>query len=168
MLGSNFSGFVSITLRESFKKTLLHEENMQPNYDVVVVGAGPIGITTACTLKAIHNHLNICVIDKRPEPVRNHGLHINGDSVDKIQQMLESNLNESAYANPEGIKNLRTIFEGWRESFIRTSQIENDLAKTAHQMGITLLRDKDCAVTEANFAFLCSSQGLAAPHVSRR
>lgn len=140
---------------------------MQSNFDVVVVGAGPIGITTACTLKAIHNHLNICVIDKRPEPVRNHGLRINGDSVDKIQTLLESTLNSnSSYADPEGIQGLHQIFEGWRDNFVRTSHIENELAKTAHQMGITVLRDKGCTITEENFASLCSPEGQAAANVS--
>lgn len=125
---------------------------MLPTYDVVVVGAGPIGITTACTLKAIHHHLRICVLDKRPEPQRNHGLRINADSVDKIQQILAI-MQENASANSLNVKNLKEVFEGWRENFIRTSQIETDLAKLAKGMDITLLRDNKYKITGEDLAF---------------
>jgi 2-polyprenyl-6-methoxyphenol hydroxylase-like FAD-dependent oxidoreductase len=135
---------------------------MLPNYDVIVVGAGPIGITTACTLKAVQNRLNICVIDKRPEPVRTHGLRINGDSVDKIQELLKSTVNsDSFFTNHEKLHELGKIFESWRDNFIRTSQIENDLASVASYLGITVLRHADCAVTEENLAYLCSAEGEA-------
>ncbi|MBA3237664.1 MAG: hypothetical protein H0T62_04845 [Parachlamydiaceae bacterium] len=105
-------------------------------YDVIIAGCGPIGSTLACTLKAIDHDLRRCVVDKRNKPGRNHGLKINSDSVDKIQHLLQTTLdNQSTRANPESINILKTKFEGWRDNFIRTSQIEMDLTETAESMG---------------------------------
>lgn len=132
---------------------------MQANYDVVVVGAGPIGITTACSLKAIHGKLHICVIDKRPEPQRNHGLRINGDAVDRIQQLLEDALH-SPEASEKNVLMLKKVFCSWRDNFVRTSQIEMSLASIAQNMGIAVLRDAACKITEQNFATLCESQAV--------
>lgn len=55
------------------------------HFDVVIIGAGPLGMTTACTLKAIHKQLNICVLEKRTVSTRDHSLKINWDAVSKIQ-----------------------------------------------------------------------------------
>ncbi len=140
---------------------------MQANYDVVVIGAGPIGITTACSLKAIYNGLNICVIDKRAEPQRNHGLRINADSVDKIQNLLSEVLkSNSTQANHENIKELQTIFKNWGGSFVRTSQIELDLAKTASKMGVIVLRDKMYTISEINFPLLCANSNIIDENIS--
>lgn len=136
---------------------------MIPNYDVVIVGAGPIGITTACTLKAIHNPLNICVIDKREEPGRNHGLKINADAVDKIQALMsESACNP--LAKVEDLQQMTKIFAGWSENFVRTSFIETELAKTATAMGICVLRGKEYGITPENFPVLCDNSEETQKH----
>ncbi len=131
---------------------------MQVGYDVVIVGAGPVGITTACTLKAIHKDLRVCVIDKRPDPQRNHGLKIKSDSINKIQALLNQVLDSnSKYANAHDINGLKHMLEGWRNNFIRTNQIEKDLALIAGDMGVMVLRDKKFEISEKNFQFLCTN-----------
>lgn len=124
-------------------------------FDVIVIGAGPIGIVTACSLKAIDDKLKICVVDKRPVPVRNHGLKINADSVLAIKGILDKYLHRES-SNAKNIQELQTIFEGWKDNFIRTNQIENELGKVASGMGIIVLRDKQYEVTVSNFQDLCS------------
>lgn len=119
------------------------------NIDVVVIGAGPIGITTASSLKALNPQLNICVLDKRAVATRNHGLKINADSVDKIQQTL---LKVHGGAN---VLRLNAIFQGWSGQFIRTVKIEEDLAIEAKAMGVTLLRGPEYEVKESEFNALC-------------
>lgn len=129
---------------------------MNTNYDVVVVGCGPIGITTACTIKALQPEVNICVVDKRADATRNHGLKINSSSVAKIQAVLTNSLD--GYDSEEQKQNtnrLNGIFGGWSGQFVRTTKIEADLIEEATRMGITVLRGKDYGVTKENFdAFL--------------
>ena len=36
-------------------------------YDVVIVGAGPSGLTTAIKLKQLNSNLNVCVLEKSAE-----------------------------------------------------------------------------------------------------
>lgn len=116
------------------------------NYDVVIVGAGPIGITTACTIKAKNPEIAVCVIDKRPKPTRNHGLSIKSDSVDAIQRVLQERI-----VDPNAVANLGAIFQGWSNNFIRTVKIEEDLRQEAEKMKVTVLRGKEYEVTPAHF-----------------
>lgn len=126
--------------------------NINTNYDVVIVGAGPIGITTACTLKALHKDLKICVLDKNAESKRNHGLSVGYDSVGKIHEIINAALAApDAMTNTANLTALKEIFKNWKNSFIRTSKIEQDLAKTAKEFGIEVLRDKAYEVSESNF-----------------
>ncbi len=123
---------------------------MNTYYDVVVVGAGPVGFATACSIKALNPEANICVIDKREDPTRNHGLNIRSDAVRKIQEVLyDTQLFTSA---DKGFRDhLVEVFDGWSGKFIRTTKIEADLAEKAKQMGIDVFRGKDYEVTESNF-----------------
>lgn len=116
-------------------------------YDVAYIGAGPFGITAACTLRALNNRLRIIVVDKRPQPVRNHGLNTAGDSVDffaqRINSILAANL---SCTQREAIIHLRDQFEFWKKKFIRTTDIENILGEFAKSIGIIVVRSDKCEV----------------------
>lgn len=118
-------------------------EPMGPRYDVAYVGAGPFGITAACALKALNRNIRIVVIDKRLEPIRNHGLNTAADSVDffaaRINDIVKLNMTCS---ERESLLHLRDQFLFWRKKFIRTNDIENILGEFAKKIGITVLRNE--------------------------
>ena len=43
-------------------------------YDVVILGAGPVGLATALGIKAINPELSVLVVEKYPEYQRKHNL----------------------------------------------------------------------------------------------
>lgn len=117
-------------------------------YNVVVVGAGPIGITYAATLKAISN-CEVTVIDGREKPTRNHGLKVGSDSVEKIHEVLSQAIMEySNVASNTHIKMLSEIYADWKNGFIRTTKIELDIAEIAQKMGVKVLRGEDYKLAE--------------------
>lgn len=113
-------------------------------YDIGIIGAGPIGITTACAIQLLHPNARICVIDKRPEFTRNHGLNVRKDSVLEIQEILQKVFNEQ----PERSRPVQEFIASWSGNFVRTSDIEKKLGKIAKDLGITVLRDESYAITE--------------------
>lgn len=140
---------------------------MQPVNNVVVIGAGPVGITTACVLKALNAGLNISVIDKRAEPRRNHGLSIQPDSIDKINEILETALQGSV--KTDQIKSLKRVLENWGGHFVRTNDIEIHLAEMAKGMGIEVLRDAAYELSEGDLnAFLSPSTPSSLPDNKRK
>jgi len=130
---------------------------MSSNFDVVIVGAGPVGITTATTLKALNKDLLICVLDKRELPSRNHGLNIQSDSVNKIIEVMDKAVKDSPSTNHSLMGSLKSMFVTWKNNFIRTKTIEEDLGQKAREMGITLLRGKDYELTDDRLAKVMKS-----------
>jgi len=54
-------------------------------YDVVIVGAGPSGLTTAIKLKQLNSNLNVCVLEKGAEV----GAHILSGNVFETKALDE-------------------------------------------------------------------------------
>lgn len=128
------------------------------NYDAAYVGAGPFGITAACLLKAINRDIRVVVIDKRPNPVRNHGLNTASDSInfilDRIDEILNKNL---VYTQREALIDLRHQFSFWKGKFIRTNDIENILTEKARKMGVIVLREEKFEVKADKIKILLDS-----------
>lgn len=110
-------------------------------FDVVISGAGPGGITNAVLMKAKNPNLNICVIDKRASPTRNHGLDLAPESIQEILNFLNKSENTQ---NDGWVNEVKSIFSNWKAlGFVRTSEIELELAQVAMKMGVVVLRGKE-------------------------
>ncbi|WP_059360088.1 FAD-dependent oxidoreductase [Parachlamydia acanthamoebae] len=120
---------------------------MKVDYDVVIIGAGPIGISTACALKAMNKKLKICVLDKRPTATRTHGLKIYNDSIAKISHILHRSRNKENSSQVD-IQQLKAKFKEWKKHFVPTDKIEADLKEIAKGQGIKVKRKEAYELTE--------------------
>jgi len=132
------------------------------NNNVLVVGSGPIGSTYACVLKAINCNSKITVIDKRPDPRRNHGLSIDSHSISKIKVLLQQSLTHlsiNGNSNADQIRSLKTILDKWSNHFVRTNEIEITVAEQAKKMGIQILRDPSYEIAKGDLNLILGSNG---------
>ena len=65
------------------------------NYDVVIVGAGPAGLTTAIKLKQLDPNLSVCILEKGSE-VGAHILSGNVFETKALDELLPNWKNEGA------------------------------------------------------------------------
>lgn len=135
------------------------QQTVSHDYDVVIIGAGPVGIATACTLKALNNNLRICVLEKRPEATRNQALKIQSDAVQKVVSTFKKILEENPQCeNSKCIHNLINIFNSWDGKNIQTKIIERDLANEATSMHVKIMRSNHFTVTQDNFEVLLGAK----------
>lgn len=124
----------------------------ETRYDVVIAGAGPVGMTTALTLKAMQRHLKICVIDKGIASERDHGFSVQSDSLAKIIALMDEAIaNNGANLNLKTAQDIKTFFTGWEGNVPLINEIEGTLIKTASDLGITILRGKDYGIDAGTF-----------------
>jgi electron-transferring-flavoprotein dehydrogenase len=64
-------------------------------YDVVIVGAGPAGLTTAIKLKQLDTNLNVCILEKGAE-VGAHILSGNVFETKALDELMPNWRNENA------------------------------------------------------------------------
>ena len=79
-------------------------------FNVTIIGAGPVGISAACAIKAINPHLNVTVLDKRVERERSYGLSVDSSSTEAITDIVEEALKTlKDEVHRERVINLRNI-----------------------------------------------------------
>ena len=84
-------------------------------YDVVIVGAGPAGLTTAIKLKQLDPNLNVCVLEKGSE-VGAHILSGNVFETRALDELLPNWNNEGAPIKTKVSKE-KFLFLGKNSSF---------------------------------------------------
>ena len=89
-----------------------HEEM---EYDVVIVGAGPSGLSTAIKLKQLNQDLNICVIEKGAE-VGAHILSGNVFETRALDELIPDWKNKGAPIKTK-VKKEKFLFLGKKNSF---------------------------------------------------
>lgn len=88
--------------------------------EVVVVGGGPAGLWTA--IQAQLNGKNVTVIEKYMEPQRNIRLNIAAHSLKGTPEKLQALTNK------------------WADRSVSIQDMENDLARLAHEVGVSVLK----------------------------
>ncbi len=90
------------------------------NPDVVIVGAGPVGLFTAIEMKLLNPALKIKILDRNNEYTRHHIL--------KLEE--ESLVNSNTYKSYEAVRKLN--------GFVPTSEIESTFLKIAQELNIKI------------------------------
>lgn len=106
---------------------------------IIVIGAGPVGLLSACLLKLQHHA--VTVYDKRSKSGRSHNLKINDDVISAIINKV--NLHG-------GNRELTRILKTWGKSSgntVNILDIETSLSEIATDMGVVIHR----GITISNF-----------------
>lgn len=96
---------------------------------ITVVGAGPVGLLTACLLSFEHA---VTVLDKRTCSTRDHGLNIDTETIDLIINYLET-----CSGNTHCLCN---VLHSWKGIPVSTVDIESKLSEIASNLGVTIRR----------------------------
>ncbi|RUR10849.1 NAD(P)/FAD-dependent oxidoreductase [Legionella sp. km772] len=92
------------------------------NPDVLIVGAGPVGLFTAIEMKLHNPRLNITILERNEEYSRHHILHLEKDSLE----------NSKAYTAFPSVRALN--------GFVPTSEIEATFLQLAQELGVDIQR----------------------------
>ena len=96
-------------------------------YDVVIVGAGPAGLSTAIKLKQLDPNLNVCILEKGSE-VGAHILSGNVFETKALDELIPNWKNEGAPVKTKVSKEKFLFLENW---FSRESEEEMRIRLTA-------------------------------------
>lgn len=125
------------------------------NNNIVIIGAGPIGLATAIQLKSLNKNYNITIIEGRKEFTRGYALKVNRDSVKKIVATLDNCLKTADSSNPrlgearnstilsemkrrKKTEDVKKIFSGWGNRRVRINDMQTNLLEQAKSLGINI------------------------------
>ena len=97
---------------------------------ITIVGAGPVGLLLACLLAREHN---VTLLDKRTSTTRDHGLNIDSETIQNINEYISNDTN--LYMSL-----LRRLMESWSGISVATSEIQSHLSEIAIAMGVDIRR----------------------------
>ena len=92
--------------------------------DITIVGAGPVGLMTACLLA---RHHTVTVYEKRRAPIRDHLLSLNKSTIDKLVEETT-------------IDQLANYLQHIPHGNVNTIELEEKLAEIAEGLGVRIVR----------------------------
>lgn len=96
-----------------------------PGPDVVIIGGGPIGLWTAIQTKVL-SKTDVLVVEKYSEYRR---------------ADIRLNINASSFNGIPKCEPLQVLVKKWGNKVVPIKEIEDELAKCAHNLGVKILRD---------------------------
>jgi flavin-dependent dehydrogenase len=119
---------------------------IDPLCDVAIIGGGPVGLATACTLKLLNENLSVCVFEKRDQATRHHPLRIQSDSINELVRTLQNSPFQSATK-----KALCQQLNQWKDRAISTAVIQDQLTFFANELGGRILKGEQAEFHKDSF-----------------
>jgi len=110
--------------------------------DIVIIGAGPVGLMTSIRLKELLPHTNITLIEKRPIYKRNTILLLDSVTLGLLPQEVKDQIFQSGcYVFPPPKDNLSRCYrQPMERASVQTYILEEALAKYASKQKIKIIR----------------------------
>lgn len=113
----------------------------QPPTDILIIGAGPIGLAHAWGLKKLNPHLNIKILEKYPTYQRKHVLNMKPASLEALMKVVD------AMKDPQLSSLLKKLK---KRRYIRTSELESIFKKCVFEQGVEIVYEE---VNEQNIQY---------------
>ncbi len=119
---------------------------------ITIIGAGPVGITTAAILSALFPAFQTTVLDHREVRKRNYGLSVDAESTAGIIELMDEvllnkptpNSTDEEILRYERIHSFRNIVADWgKGGFVQTNTIEFSVQYAAEALGTKVIRDNN-------------------------
>lgn len=110
--------------------------------DIVIIGAGPVGLWTAIQLKKREPQLSITMYEKYEEYQRSHVLRLDYWSMILYAKQTNDNFEKEFYEKITGESFSKIMSQFTKSIYIRTNELESALKHYAHQLGIHIQFNK--------------------------
>lgn len=110
--------------------------------DIVIVGAGPVGLWTAIQLKKRDPELAITMYEKYEEYQRSHVLRLDYWSMILYAKQTHDPHEKEFYKKITGESFSKIMTQFTKSIYIRTNELESALKNYAHQLGINIQYNK--------------------------
>lgn len=117
--------------------------------DIVIVGAGPVGLWTAIQIKKRDPKLSITIYEKYEEYQRSHVLRLDYWSMILYAKQTNDVFEKEFYEKVTGEAFSKIMTQFTKSIYIRTNELESALKNYAYQLGISIQFDKINSPEEA-------------------